>query len=84
MNWKYYFPDNEDASCARDLKGTRYPVDDAEDAARFACEMDYSKHDGWERGDREFAIAVISPSGEEHRFTGQHEPSVEHRVYECS
>lgn len=80
--WKYYFPDGgEGPDDARDFPKSAQ-IWEAEDAARIACERDYSCHDGWERGEREFPIVVIAPDGTEHKFRGHHEPSVEHRVSE--
>lgn len=83
MIWKFYRPDNnETAEDARELLRPLYPLLDAEDAARLACERDYSEHDGWERGDTPFSIVVIAPDGTESRFQGWHEPSVDHMVAE--
>lgn len=79
--WRYYFPDEaETADDAREFVGVRRRIDDADDAAQAACEKDYHEHDGWERGESEFEIAVISPAGDEFRFRAWHEPSVEHHV----
>lgn len=80
--WKYFFPDEgEEIDDARDFPKTE-TIFDADDAAQVACERDYSEHDGWERGDRVFVIAVVSPDGDVHKFKAWHEPSVEHRVSE--
>lgn len=81
-DWKYYFPDEgEDEGDARAFKnGTKFF--DAEDAAVRACELDFSNHDGWERGNTEFRIAIVGPDGKVSVFRACHEPSVEHRVYE--
>lgn len=80
--WKYYFPD--DGECIEDAR--EFPkslkIFDADDAAQNACERDFNNHDGWERGETEFAIAVVAPDGEVHKFRGHHEPSVEQRVTE--
>ena len=79
--WSFYFPeDGEDASDAVPIIGR---VWDADYAAELACEYDYSSRDGWERGDREFAIAVISPDGEEFRYIGWNEPTVNHCAREA-
>jgi len=82
--WRYYFPDDEGADDAREIKLYRGGALDAEHAAQLACELDYARHDGWERGETRFQIAVISPDGDEHRFEAWHEPSVEHRVLEAT
>lgn len=81
MKWRYYFPgDGEAADDARALDRLTLEPLDHEDAAQIACERDWSRHDGFERGETEFEIAIISPDGEEQRFSAWHEPSVEHRV----
>lgn len=80
--WSFYFPDEgEVASDAVPIIGK---VWDADDAAEIACEYDYSSREGWERGEREFPIVVISPDGEEFRFFGWNEPSVNHCVRSAS
>ncbi len=82
--WRYYFSgEGETAEDARVLTKLPYPLDDAEEAAQFACERDYCERDGWERGDSEFEITIVAPDGEETTFKARHEPSVEHRVYEA-
>lgn len=80
--WKYFFPDDgETIEDAREFRA-RDQIGDSEMAAQIACERDFSEHDGWERSETEFAIAVISPDGDVHRYRAWHEPSVEHRVSE--
>lgn len=82
MGWKYYFPDDgEDVDDAHDFPKSA-KILDAEDAAQIACQRDFDCHDGWERGETEFGIAIVAPDGEVHKFRGYHEPSVEHRVSE--
>lgn len=78
--WHFYFPD--DGETAKDACPIIGKIWDAEDAAREACEYDFDSRDGWERGENEFAIAVISPDGEETRFIGCHERTVQHTVSE--
>lgn len=83
--WQYYFPDGgETADDAREIKHSWRKPNNFYDAAQIACELDFARHDGWERGDARFQIAVISPEGEEHRYEAWHEPSVEHRVSETT
>jgi len=80
--WKYFFPDDgEDVSDAREFPKF-VKIFDAKDAAQIACERDFDCHDGWERSDAEFGIAIVSPDGDVRKFRGYHEPSVEHRVAE--
>ncbi len=83
--WKYYFPDGgETVDDARSFMKRAYrPPNDAEDAAQIACELDYSYHDGYERGEEHFKIGVVAPDGEVHIFNAWHEPSVEHNVSEA-
>jgi len=76
--WKFFRPgEGEKAEDATIIHGS---VWDAEDAARMAVEYDYSNCDGWERGDREFEIVVISPAGEHTAFMGSNEPDIIHTV----
>lgn len=76
--WSFYFPgDGETKDDARPIIGRIFGADHA---AQEACEYDFHSHDGWERGEAEFSIIVVSPTGKETRFTGCHEPSVRHRV----
>lgn len=80
--WRYYFPeDGETADDARELQ-TRRSIKGAEDAALYACELDFARHDGWERGEDQFVIVILSPDGDESRFCAWHEQSVVHRVSE--
>lgn len=83
--WLMYFPeDGEDKDDARPILLRDWQkIFDADDAAGFACEHDYDARDGWERGEGEFEIVVISPDGEESKFLGHHEPSVHHSVREA-
>lgn len=80
--WKFYFPEGaETADDAREVLLTGFV--EAEDVARHACEYDFNQCDGWERGmGARFPIVVISPDGEQFRFKGHHEPSVDHFVEE--
>lgn len=85
--YKAYFPDDgEGPEDAREIKTYDWQsVYDAEDAAEHACEYDHSERDGWERSmaggqTSEFAIVVIDPMGQEVRYKGWHEVSIEHRV----
>lgn len=85
--WQAYYPDDgETADDARILTThwNRIRIFCEEDAAQTACEYDYSNRDGWERTMEEpFSIVVIAPDGKETRWSGRHEPSVEHRVTEA-
>lgn len=81
--WRYVLDGGEVA----DIADSRMPlqlrfhsVNNAERAAKIACEMDYHLHDGWERGDKEFDVAVISPDGIVSNFICSHEPVIEHYV----
>lgn len=85
--YKAYFPDDgEGPEDAREIMTYEWRrVGDAEDAAEEACEYDHSDRDGWERNmtggqTSEFAIVIIDPAGQEHRFKAWHEASIEHRV----
>lgn len=79
--WKFYFPD--DGETADDACPIIGKVWGADDAAQNACEYDFSSRDGWERGEGEFPIVVISPEGVEFKFIGCHEPSIDHVVREA-
>jgi hypothetical protein len=85
--WRAYYPeDGETADDARVVEPRAWMprIYDAEDAAKRACEIDYDERDGWERSqDVGFLIVVIAPDGTETRWTGRHEPSVEHVVEEA-
>lgn len=76
--WGFWFP--EDGETKDDVIPIIGRIHDAEHAAQEACEYDYSSRDGWERGEAEFKVAVISPDGEETTFTAWHEPAIHHRV----
>lgn len=82
--WKAYYPDDgETADDAGNIKVYDWQkIYDKEDAAKYACECDYSSRDGWERNESAFRIVVIDPEGNEHYFKGWHEPSVNHIVEE--
>lgn len=85
--WRAYYPDEgESPDDAEPLPrgGHWRQAFDAESAAEIACEADYSERSGWERGDADFVIAIISPDGAETRWQARHEPSVEHYVNEVS
>jgi hypothetical protein len=79
--WKFYFP--EDGETIADACPIIGRIFDADHAAREACEYDYHGRDGWERIEVEFPIVVVSPDGEETRFIGCHERSIEHAVREA-
>jgi hypothetical protein len=81
VEWKAYFPDDgetaEDATTIIMVKPWARACDVAEDAVEY----DFSSRDGWERSEaKEFPVVVISPTGEETRYVGWHEPSVVHKV----
>lgn len=76
--WSFYFP--ADGETKEDAIPTRKNVRSADDAAREACEFDYSDRDGWERTDAAFDIVVVSPDGLEKPYHAWHEQTVEHRV----
>ena len=83
MIWKAYFP--EEGESIEDSMTLSPPVwkslNDAEDAAQFACEYDYGRRDGWERGsDTRFSIVIVDRQGIETHWRGRHEPSVNHIV----
>lgn len=83
--WGFYFPDDGETAAdathvperVRNLAATVSP----RIVAEMACAYDYDERDGWERKpEANFTIAVVSPTGTETRWTGWHEPSVEHNV----
>ncbi len=80
MTWRYYFPD--DGETAEDAQVLPLPnnITTASDAAELACGRDYYFHDGWEREQREFTIAIICPDETETRFMAWHEPTVQHCI----
>lgn len=81
--WRAYFPDDGEISDdARTLDPPEWKkLHDAEDAATFACEHDYSYRDGWERGEGEpFPITIIAPDGTETRWIAHNEASVSHHA----
>lgn len=85
--YKAYFPDDgEGPEDAREIMTYEWRrVGDAEDAAEEACKYDHEERDGWERNmsggqTSEFAIVIIDPMGQEHRYKAWHEASIEHRV----
>ena len=81
--WKYYLPDYEEVKDdAQDIMiyDWQKPPRGAKRAAKLACEDEWSNRSGLERGEDEFKITVISPSGEETSFMAWHEHSVEHMV----
>ena len=87
-DWKAYYPEDgettDDARVITPRWDWQQGFLDDEDAAQRACEIDYDERDGWERGmDEPFPIVVIAPDGTETRWTGRHEPSVEHHVSEA-
>jgi hypothetical protein len=75
--WLAYFPDvGQTIDDATMIMGYYEP----EHAAQAAVEYDWSSLSGWERGECEFKIIVISPAGLEFEFVGWNEPSVNHKV----
>jgi len=76
--WSFFFPD-EGGDEGDALTITR-PVYDAKDAARWAVKYDFEHREGWERGEREFPIVVISPDGKQTQFFGWHQKTIEHRA----
>lgn len=82
--WLYYFPDDGETTDDARRFGPLDKITDADDAAQCACERDFDRHDGWERGPTEFTIAIIAPDGSETRWKAWHEPSVEHYVSEST
>ncbi|MEH6743872.1 hypothetical protein [Hyphomonas sp.] len=84
-DWLAYFPeDGETKDDARPIYLHKWErIFDAETAADFVCQYDYHERDGWERGEDEFEIVIISPEGEESKFLGCHEPSIHHSVREA-
>lgn len=83
--WSAYWPDDgETADDAMMLKHYSWKkIYDDDDAARLACEIDYSEREGWERiGEgNSFKVVIISPDGDESEFECFHEPTVEHFAY---
>jgi hypothetical protein len=84
--WKAYYPDEgETADDAIAIEPRKYGprIFDAEGAAERACEIDYDERDGWERTHgTAFPIVIVAPDGTETRWSGRHEPSVDHVVSE--
>jgi hypothetical protein len=85
--YKVYFPDDgEGPQDAHDIKVYDWQkIYDAEHAAEHASALDYGERDGWERGMTrgecdKFAMVIIDPSGNESRYQGWHEASVEHKA----
>jgi hypothetical protein len=79
--WKAYFPDDgETLDDARELRPPSWKsINDAEDAATFACELDYGGRDGWERNmESSFPIVIVAPDGTETRWKAWNEASVNH------
>lgn len=74
--FKYYFvEDGEKLENALEVKAW-----DADEAAEKAVEYDWAFRDGWERGETEFRLTVISPEGKETTYIGMHEQTIAHRV----
>jgi hypothetical protein len=57
-----------------------FSIFNEDDAAEAAVEHDWYARQGNERGEREFAVVVISPEGEEFRYLGIHEQTISHRA----
>ena len=82
--WKAFWPEEgETEDDARKLNPPKWVTEirDAEDAAQHACELDFNRREGWERGEEtKFIIAIISPRGEITRWNGWFEMSVNHKI----
>ena len=83
MTWMAYFP--EDGEGIEDAIRLCPPIwkrlQDAEDAAQFACEYEYHHRDGWDRDcDEGFPIVIVDGKGVETHWRGRHEPSIDHLV----
>ena len=75
-SWKAYYPD--DGETLEDAHDLPFCLDFF-DASHEAVEYDYGERDGWERSmESEFPFVIVSPSGEERRFKGWNEASVDH------
>lgn len=82
---KYYLPEEEPKSDARDIYKKFFdPVsmefvdrlitdEDPQEAAELAAKWDYDNCDGWERTNNEFKLVVIDDDEEEHCFTIERE-----------
>ena len=82
-DWRFYFPEEGETAEDATAVPSEYTTIDADDAARYAAEHDWSDRDGWERGMNEcFEITIIAPDGEETTFNAHHEPAVSHQVSE--
>ena len=85
--WAYYIAEHgEDASDATPLRVYEWQtLYDAEAAAEHAAEDDWDNRDGWESGIGEGpVITIVSPDGEETRFTTEREAVIEHRATEIT
>ena len=86
-DWRAYYPEDgqtaDDAVVVRPRSQWAPKIMDAEDAAKRACEMDFTERDGWERSrDTEFPIIIIAPDGTETEWACAHEPSINHTARE--
>jgi hypothetical protein len=79
--WRYYFPESGETEDDAHLFPGEQPLDHDE-AAEMACELDYGRHDGWERGEDEFEIAVVCPDGVTKTYNAHHAQTVQHYVSE--
>ena len=82
--WSYYVPDQgEDATDATpiNLYDWQVGIFDQEDAAERAAEDDWDNRDGWEAGVGDGpVVVVISPKGDETRYSTYREATVVHSV----
>ena len=82
--WKYYVPDQgEDADDATPINvyEWRDGIFDSDHAAEEAAEDDWGNRDGWEDGMGDGPlIVIISPKGEETRYSTCREATVTHSV----
>lgn len=78
--WKYVLDGDDIDESWMPLQLRSHPINNDVMAARVAGEMDYNFHDGWERGDKEFDITIISPEGVVSHFECTHEPIIQHYI----
>ena len=78
--WRFYFPD--DGERPEDSTSAPVNIENAEDAALFACEFDFRFRDGWDRGQSAFEVVTISTEGREQRWTCHHDHEIIHRALE--
>lgn len=85
--WSYYIAEHgEDASDTTALRVYDWQsLHDAEAAAEHAAEDEWDNRDGWEAGvGKGPIITVVSPEGNETRFTTEREMSIDHSVSELT